>query len=135
MVNISLLLPTRGRSSLVYQLFDSILKTTSDPLTVEVVLYIDEDDIGSHEINYSGLSIIKLIKPRVTLGKATNICFTASNGRYVMLVNDDVIFEQGMGYICSKAFSKFPDDIALVYGNDLYQRENVYFSHFVAYGL
>ena len=126
MVNISLLLPTRGRSSLVYQLFDSILKTTSDPLTVEVVLYIDEDDIGSHEINYSGLSIIKLIKPRVTLGKATNICFTASNGRYVMLVNDDVIFRtKGWDTSVSKAFSKFPDDIALVYGNDLYQREKM----------
>lgn len=126
MVNISLLLPTRGRSSLVYQLFDSILKTTSDPLTVEVVLYIDEDDIGSHEINYSSFSIVKLIKPCVTLGKATKICFKASSGRYVMLVNDDVIFRtKGWDIAVLKAFSKFADDIALVYGNDLYQGEKM----------
>ena len=63
MVTLSILLPTRGRPSLVYRLLDSLSQTASDTENMEVILYLDEDDIPSHEISYPFLKMTKLIRP------------------------------------------------------------------------
>lgn len=125
-VNISLLLPTRGRPNLVYQLLNSVTATTCNPKGLEVVLYIDEDDLGSHEISYPALSVVKLIRPRNTMGNINRACYEASSGRYVMVLNDDVVFRTpNWDVAVLNATALFPDDIALVYGNDLLLRRHL----------
>jgi hypothetical protein len=100
--------------------------TAHNPQAIEVVLYLDQDDIKSGEVPESGFYLTKLVGPRQTMGQMTNITYEASRGKFVMLMNDDVIFrtpdwDMAVGLACRS----FSDEIALVYGNDLYQRGGV----------
>jgi len=123
MLSISLLLPTRHRLCLVERLFKSIKVTADNLAGLEVVLYVDEDDRESRGITFPGLSMVKLVGTKEPMGKITDLCYEASHGQYVMLMNDDVIFRtQGWDNRVREAFLPFKDSIALVYGNDLYQR-------------
>lgn len=126
-VELSLLLPTRERPALVQRLFDSVVRTTSDLERLEVVLYIDEDDHESREIFHPGLSLVKIIgSPGQTMGNMNRACYEASHGRHVMLINDDLIFRtRDWDTRILEAASRFPDEIALIYGNDLDQGEAV----------
>lgn len=122
-MTISLLLPTRGRAALVQRLFESLIQTTADLRGLEVVLYIDEDDSASHKISSPAFPLIKLVgPPGMTMGSMNRACYDASHGRYVMLINDDVIFRTpDWDTQVIETFNCFPDDIGLVYGNDLDQ--------------
>ena len=121
MVTLSILLPTRGRPSLVYRLLDSLSQTASDTENMEVILYLDEDDIPSHEISYPFLKMTKLIRPvGEPMGKMIRECYKASHGRYLIIMNDDAVFRtKGWDLSAMEAFSRFPDDVAFVYTNDL----------------
>lgn len=122
-MNISLLVPTRNRPRLLQRLLDSLVETTADLANVEVVLYIDEDDTQSKQFSHRSLSPIKIIaSPGRSMGEMNRLCYEASRGRYVMLLNDDVVFRtSGWDTKVLNAFSPFTDDIAMVYGNDLDQ--------------
>ena len=124
-ISISLLLPTRGRRALVERLFDSIVATTANLKELEVVMYIDEDDLPTHQIAHPLLSLVKLIKPPgEKMGRMNQLCYETSCGRYVMLMNDDVVFRtKAWDVLVLENFARFDDDIALVYGNDLHQSE------------
>ncbi|HEV8725743.1 MAG TPA: hypothetical protein VGW77_34440 [Candidatus Binatia bacterium] len=126
-VQISLLLPTRGRAALVRRLFDSLVQTTTDLRRLEVVLYIDEDDGESREISHPELSLIRIVgRPGETMGNMNRACYEASHGPYVMLINDDAVFRTvGWDTRVLEAASHFPDEIALLYGDDLDQGEAV----------
>jgi hypothetical protein len=50
-IDISLLVPTRGRPQLLQRLFDSLAETTSRLERIEIVLYIDDDDLPTHGPN------------------------------------------------------------------------------------
>ena len=124
---LSLLLPTRARSALVQRLFDSLVRTTADLQSLEVVLYVDDDDRESQEISHSKLSLIKIVgPPKTTMGSMNRVCYDSSHGRYVMLINDDAVFRTvGWDNRVLEAANCFPDGIALIYGNDLDQGEAV----------
>jgi hypothetical protein len=126
-VNISLLLPTRERPALVHRLFDTLSQTTTDLGNLEVVLYADEDDRASHEISTTAFPLVKLVgRARRTMGSMIRACYDASHGRYVMLINDDVIVRTpGWDTKVIETFGRLPDDIGLIYGNDLDQGEAV----------
>ena len=126
-IDISLLVPTRGRPKLLQRLFDSLVDTTSQLARIEIVLYIDEDDLPTHEVTHASLQLIKLIKPAgEKMGRMNQLCYEASRGRFVMLMNDDVVFRTKAwdGRVLD-AFRRFPDEAALVYGNDLHQQESM----------
>lgn len=117
----SLILPTRDHPKLATRVLESIAQTASCPERLEVILYADEDDIQSREISYSPLPIFKLTGQHKTRGAVTQKCYEVSQGKYVMLVNDDMIFRtKNWDTKVLEAFSRFHDEIALVYGNDLY---------------
>ena len=124
-INISLLLPTRGRPALLQRLFNSVVDTTANIRELELVLYIDEDDLPTREVSHPFLQLKKLIKPPgQRMGSMNQFCYEESRGRYVLLMNDDVVFRtKAWDARVSETFAQFVDDIALVYGNDLYQRE------------
>lgn len=127
MVNLSLLLPTRGRKPSVNTLLQSVFSNVCDPQFVEVVLTVDHDDAESQAITCQSLRLVKVVgSPGRPMGLMNRQCYEASSGRYVMLLNDDVLCRtRGWDTIIYEAFSKFPDDIALVYGNDLDQGAHV----------
>lgn len=122
-VDFSLLLPTRRRVPLVRRLFDSVMATCTDASRLEIVLYVDEDDRESQQIDQSNLSVIKIIgQSGETMGTMNQACYDASHGRYVMLMNDDAVFRTiGWDVRVLEAARRFPDNIALIYGNDLDQ--------------
>jgi hypothetical protein len=126
-MHVSLLLPTRGRIALVQRLLESLIATTSDLRRLELVLYIDEDDPETGDICHPSLSLVKIIgRPGETMGNMNRVCYEASRGRYVMLINDDVIFRtKNWDSRVLQTANIFPDEIALVYGNDLDQGEAV----------
>lgn len=126
MVDISLLLPTRSRLESLYGLFDSIVETTAHPDSLEIVLYIDEDDTSTHSVSYPALQVVKLIRPRDAMGRVTNVCYESSHGRYIMLMNDDVVFRtKNWDVKVMKAGTRFREDVALIYGNDMYQKHSL----------
>ena len=124
-IDISLLLPTRGRPKLLRRLFESLVDTTSRLAKIEIILYIDADDIPTQEVAHPSLQLIKLIKPPgEKMGRMNQLCYEASRGRFVMLMNDDVVFRsKAWDARVLDAFARFPDEAALVYGNDLHQQE------------
>ena len=127
MTNFSILLPTRGRPSLLERLFESILRTAHDPSSIEIILYIDADDLLSHGIEVQDLRVIKLIKPPGrSMGQIFKECYEASTGRYIMLMNDDAVFQtKDWDLKVIDVFSKFQDYVAFAYCNDLDQGEKV----------
>ncbi len=122
----SLLLATRGRPRQVLRLFDSIMDTARRPDKLEVVLYIDEDDIESHHLSHSHLATTRLIRPRATMGGMHRACCDSAKGRYVLLIGDDNVFRTwGWDQEVRTEFEKYPDGIVLIYGNDLIQGRNM----------
>jgi hypothetical protein len=111
----------------VARLLDSLARTAGAPQRVEVVLYLDDDDIPSHHIDHPVLRIVKRIGPPTQpMGAMLGACYEASSGRHVMLLNDDVLSRtNGWDEAVLSAFARFPDGIALVYGNDLDQGRHV----------
>jgi GT2 family glycosyltransferase len=126
-IDFSLLLPTRGRPQQVARLLDSLARTARAPQRVEVVLYLDDDDIPSHDIDHPVLRVVKRVGlPAQAMGVMLGTCYAASSGRYVMLLNDDAVCRtSGWDEAVRSAFARFPDGIALVYGNDLDQGQHV----------
>ena len=124
--SISLLLPTRGRRRHVERLLAGIAATTSDLARLEIIAYVDRDDVESQRIAHRAVRVQTLVRPPgATMGAMLRACYDASRGRYVMLINDDAIFRTpGWDRRVIGAFARFPDEVALVYGNDLDQRQS-----------
>src|SRR5271157_558317 len=88
----SFLIPTRNNLPGLQKLFDSIVATTANPGALEIVLAMDEDDGASQSVTDSRLRLRKLVVPKgLTMGALNNACYKASSGRYLMLMNDDVV--------------------------------------------
>ncbi|MGD1000267.1 MAG: methyltransferase domain-containing protein [Candidatus Brocadiia bacterium] len=127
MFEYSLLLPTRGRPELVRRFLESVAETVLVPGSLEVVLCLDEDDKASQSIQFSALSLKKVVvPPGLSMGRLNRACFEASSGRHVMLVNDDIIVRtKNWDRAVGDVFRSVRDDIALVHLNDLLFREKL----------
>ncbi len=129
MCDISLILPTRERVSQAKRALESVFQTADRPEQLEVILYVDWDDVPSHSIDHPHLKIVQLIRPRAKMGAMTQFCLQASTGRYIMLMNDDIVFRTGgWDTAIRSTFGAIPDDIGLVWGNDLF-REGLFPTH------
>jgi len=127
MASFSFLLPTRGKPRLARRFLQSVVETADRAPQIEVILGVDEDDIESHGIAQEGLAVKTIILPRgLTMGALNRACFEASSGRYVMLINDDVIVRtRGWDSIIYRTFARYGDDLALVHVNDLLFRQRL----------
>ncbi len=121
MFQFSFLLPTRSRPGLVKRFFQSIVNTAHCLDEIEVILCLDDDDLESQTILSENLSVKKVVLPRGSnMGSLNRACFEASSGRYLILINDDVIIRtKGWDKIILAVYAAFPDDIALIHVNDL----------------
>jgi GT2 family glycosyltransferase/Flp pilus assembly protein TadD len=127
MVRFSFLIPTRGNVAGLRRLFQSIVDTTDRLEELEIILAIDEDDAESHACLDDRLRIDRVpVQKGTTMGALNNACFGASSGRYVMLMNDDVVLRtRGWDAVVTAVFEAYPDEIAFVHVNDLLFREKL----------
>ena len=119
---ISLLLPTRERVEPLRRLFDSIGETAERPDGLEVVLFLDSDDTASQSFDYPELSLKRIVGRRATMGRMVQACYETAAGKYIMLMNDDVICRTcGWDVRILEVFDRLADSIGMVWCNDLYR--------------
>lgn len=131
MESISIVLPTRKRPDALCEFLGSIKETTNNKDRIEVCVYVDEDDditieclgrvassypfvikhcigkVGMHRKTQCGWNEAynELAKNSIIMMAADDFRFRMKNDRHW----DDIVYEQ---------FSRFPDKIVLVYGDD-----------------
>lgn len=119
---ISLLMPTRGRPSWVDRFFESVVKNTAHLDQVEIILYVDDDDVGSHHLDSDVIQVELIVGPRMSMGEYNTTCLRKSDGDIIILVNDDMVIQtQGWDEKVRKLDADFSDGIYLAYGNDLFK--------------
>lgn len=115
---ISLLLPSRGRPFNVQRLAESALTHAADPDDIELIVYIDNDDYS-----YIG----RVFPPQVTIYKTQrtllsnywNMAYDKARGPIYMHCGDDIVFQtEGWDDKVKAAFERYPDKIALIFGDD-----------------
>lgn len=120
---ISFLLPTRGRPALVQRLFRSIVETATVLDRIEVVLYIDEDDVDSHSLDSPDFHVAKIIGPISTMGAYNSACLEKARGDVIILANDDMVIKTpGWDNRIIAMNAEFEDQIYLGYANDLFKK-------------
>ncbi len=120
---ISLLLPTRGRPALVNRLFASIAETTSNLSQVEVILYVDEDDTSSHDLDSTDFRVVRIIGPALSMGGYNSACLQRARGDVLILANDDMVIRTpGWDDRIRAMNAEFEDRIYLGYANDLFKK-------------
>lgn len=124
---ISLLMPTRGRVDMAKRFFNSVLDTAKHPEAIEVILYVDEDDVESHTLDqFEGLTVRKVIGLRKTMGHYNTTCLQASKGDIIVLANDDMVIRTpGWDERLREVDAQYPDKIYLAYANDLFKGEHL----------
>lgn len=114
---ISILLPTRKRPENIVRLWESIAKTADNPLDLELICYIDEDDTSYD--NISSVPMIKVRGPRIVLSEMWNKCYEKSHGDILMHCGDDIVFRtKHWDRLVKSTFKEYKDGIVFVYGND-----------------
>jgi hypothetical protein len=124
---ISLIVPTRRRVDQLRRLVDSLATTVAHPESIETVLVVDEDDPASREFRHKTLPVKLVVgPPGQTMGTLNSAGYRESVGRYIMLLNDDVIVRtRHWDNKIRAVFAEFPDDIALIHVNDTLIREHL----------
>jgi len=116
---ISILIPTRNRPTNVRKVVHSIMTNAFDSSLVEVIFYVDYDDLSFPDEIIS-LNVKKIVGPRLWLSVLQNILYTHASGEIVMYAADDVQFQtQNWDQMVRDKFREIDDRIGLVFGNDL----------------
>jgi hypothetical protein len=131
MKTISILTPVRKRPENIFRMIESIKATQSQQNLIELVVRIDADDevlndpIFIRRLMESGrkdlLEIVMLLGPPTfpDLGTLWNDCCEYSKGDYLQMGGDDLIYRTlGWDQLVVDSFSKFPDEIVLVWAQD-----------------
>ena len=123
---VSLIVPTRGRPAQLRRFLDSVADTATHPERIEVVLVVDDDDPHSL-VAHPRLNVRHAVgPPNRAMGALNNAGFAVSSGRYVMLLNDDVVVRtRGWDATALACFRRFPDPFVLLHVNDTLMREHL----------
>lgn len=123
---ISLLVPTRGRPKALLLMLDSVFATADTPGSIDVAVYIDDDDKDVLALNLNSYNVRRIVGPRQSMGTLNAACFAGTDGDIVILCNDDVIIRtKGWDTKIRQAVSQFPDEVYLFYPNDLFKGSNL----------
>jgi hypothetical protein len=120
-VDFSILCPSRGRPEDLRRLCDSINSTAEHPERIEILVYLDNDDTATKEVDYKNIPNVKFFRgPRVWMSHAQNFLYCQSKGEIIMACADDFVFRTPSWdqKILGKFFSH-EDQILLLYCNDL----------------
>lgn len=124
---ISLIVPTRARLTLLNRFFNSLTAMTANPGSVEVILVVDKDDTQSLGFQHVGIPFkLVAVPPGLTMGELNNAGYAASQGEFVMLLNDDVVARtNSWDEKILEVFRTFPDEVVLVHVNDMIFQEKL----------
>ncbi|MBX3328790.1 MAG: glycosyltransferase [Nitrospira sp.] len=116
----SIIVPTRQREEKLRCLFDSFLAMTHDLSRIEIVLVVDDDDEKSVAFEYPHIPIERVVVGvGLKMGELNMAGYKRSSGRFIMLLNDDVVIRtKDWDEKVLSVFKGFPDEIALVHVND-----------------
>lgn len=123
-IRISLLCPTRNRPGKMAKMWKSAVETAANPDAVEVVFYLDNDDVAG----MCGLRLAAGVRPqqvravigsRMILSKCWNAAAEIARGDIFMHCGDDIVFRSaGWDSVVAEKMAAFDDRIAFVYGRD-----------------
>jgi hypothetical protein len=117
MIDLSILLPTRGRTAAVGRMLRSVLETAVHPERIELVLTADFDDAETRAFEHAGLAIQKVHGAPCYLGEAYRRCWAASRGKMLLLATDSLVFATfGWDRIVRQTLGQFGDGIGLAWG-------------------
>lgn len=89
--------------------------------TVEFVFRTDDDAPLAPELSAEP-GVTEIRGPRIVLSAMWNECYAAASSDICMQGNDDVVFRSsGWDQAVEGAFSRYPDRIVFVHGDDLHQ--------------
>lgn len=121
---ISILLPTRQRPEALERMWNSALNTADKPDKLELVFYVDSDDISYENIKLGG-NVKMLIGPRqhdgqVNLSVKWNKCWEKATGDIFSHCGDDIIFRtKGWDTAIREAIDARPGKICFAWCNDV----------------
>lgn len=124
---ISIIVPTRARLEKLKRFFDSLAATTANPGSVEIILVVDQDDTQTLIFQHSGMLFkLVVVPPGLTMGELNRAGYAASQGNFVMLLNDDVVARTNRwDEKILEVFQTFPDEVVLVHVNDMIFQEKL----------
>jgi glycosyltransferase involved in cell wall biosynthesis len=125
-MNIAIIVPTRKRSKAVTELVETIVNTADDFSKIEILFYIDPDDVESEkcilELTSTYGNNIKYTSSRenLNLSQMWNYAYDKLNtSDIIMLCGDDIRFRtNSWDTIVRNEFLQVDDKILLVYGDD-----------------
>lgn len=121
-MKISALTGTRHRPSGMVRFTESLFSTASDPDCIEVVFYIDNDDIESKncaEQLKDKYNVRYIFGERIFNSDHVNKCAEIATGECFFMGSDDVVMRTvGWDQIVTDAFNNIEDKIAFLYGHD-----------------
>jgi len=123
----SFIVPTRSRPEALTRLCDSIRAHTSHIDQLEIVFVMDSDDQPSLQFEYAGLNIRKVeVAPGMSMSELNTAGYRVSSGRYLMLLNDDVVLRTpAWDDRVLEIFRGYPDGMVLVHVNENLFREKL----------
>jgi len=108
---------------------DSIVRTISDINNVELLVYIDDDDVESIPALVAAaekISINAIQGNKMPGSQMYNAIFKEAKGDIIMFSADDIVFNTpNWDLLVQKEFDAYEDKILLVYGNDGYQNGRI----------
>jgi len=123
---ISIIVPTRGRPAMFQRMLNSLFSMADSHDGLEVVAYIDDDDIETQALDLGAWNVVKIVGPRQTMGRLNAVCYARSRGDIVVLGNDDMVIRtRGWDTRIREEVNRFPDKVYLLYPNDLYKRNRI----------
>ena len=115
---ISIIVPSRGRPEKLLQMMNSVLECATLPKLIEFVIYLDNDENSDYQI-FNDKAVI-VVGERTFMGKMFSSCIQKSNGKTILICNDDVVARtKGWDEILYNNLQSFPDNVFLMYPNDL----------------
>ena len=123
-IAISLLCPTRARPREMSRMWHSAIETAKNPENIEVVFYLDNDDItGMAGLRLAAqkhaAQVRSVIGSRIILSQCWNAACEIARGNILMHCGDDIIFRsKHWDSIVIEKMNTYDDQIAFVYGRD-----------------
>lgn len=116
-----MLCPSRARPDDLRRLCTSINTTAKNKDKVEILAYLDQDDLDTNEEEFKDIDNLRFFRgPRVWMSHAQNFLYCQSKGEIIMACADDFVFRtHSWDEIIWQEFAKYEDRIILIFGNDL----------------
>lgn len=119
-MNITLLMPTRGRPHYLDRVYESALDMADNPSEIEFSFYVDNDDAASQNKINTFVNSHITIGERIVLSQMWNEAYKKATADIFMHSGDDIIFRtKHWDTQVIEAFNQYPDKIVFVGGNDM----------------